>query len=181
MASFGSLQFNNNSFNLEEANIYGIFEPHGYMTWHIEMFPTGEDNYIMLNALVFDNIFSPKQLTGIKYRGVSEENDLYENTVVINGDDRFLQSIEMEFGHWDAENQSVQLRGNGFINPENNLPDVTYLFNAVLKFNYLNIFETTEEATRSFVETHLQEYGGSLEVKFEQVPSGLMAIIAGRF
>ena len=42
MTPLGNLQFDNNSFNFEETNIYGIFEPHGYMTWHIEMFPPGE-------------------------------------------------------------------------------------------------------------------------------------------
>jgi hypothetical protein len=95
MKSYGSLQFDNNSFDLEQTNIYGIFVPPGEMTWYIEMFPAGEDNYIMLNALSFENIFSPQKLSGVKFRSTSVESDLYENTVFVDGQDRFLQSIEI--------------------------------------------------------------------------------------
>jgi hypothetical protein len=47
MENLDSLQFDKNVYDFEEANIYGIYESDGYMTWHIEMFPPGEDNYEM--------------------------------------------------------------------------------------------------------------------------------------
>ncbi len=118
----GNLQYDNDSFDFEETNIYGIYEPHGYMTWHIEMFPTGEDNYIMFNSLVFDNIFSPQQLSDTTFKENSETGDLYEHTVRVNGEDRFLKSVDMAFSKWDTENQSIKLTGHGTIDADDNLP-----------------------------------------------------------
>ena len=181
MTPLGHLEFNSNSFDFEETNIYGIFEPHGNMTWHIEMFPAGEDNYIMLNSLFIEQVFSPQRLSGIKYQATNDESGLYDHTVRVDGRDRYLQSIEMVFGNWDTKNQSIQLSGQGIIEPDDNLPEVSYVFNAILKFKELNIFETTKEATQKFVETHLQDSNESLEIKFEDVPSGLQATIGGRF
>jgi hypothetical protein len=37
--------------------------------------------------------------------------DLYEHTVRVNGEDRFLQSVDMIFGKWEKENQSIKLSG----------------------------------------------------------------------
>jgi hypothetical protein len=181
MTPLGNLQYDNNSFDFEETNIYGIYESHGYMTWHIEMFPPGEDNYIMFNSLVFDNVFSPKQLSGITFKETTDTSDLYEHTVKVNGDDRFLNSVDMTFGNWDTENQSIQLSGHGTIDADDNLPEVTYKFNAILKFKELNIFETTKEATQQFVDTYLRDNKDKLNITFENAPSGLQAIIGGNF
>ena len=181
MTPLGNLQFDNNAFDFEETNIYGIYEPQGYMTWHIEMFPIGEDNYIMFNSLILDNVFSPQQLSDKTYKATHETGDLYEHTVRVNGEDRFLQSVDMTFGKWDNENQSIKLNGQGTIDADNDLPQVIYKFNAVLKFKELDIFETTKEATQKFVDTYLQESKNNLKVKFEDVASGLQAIISGTF
>src|ERR1700719_1588227 len=134
MTPVGHLEFNSNSFDFEETSIYGIFEPHGSMT----------DNYIMLNSLFIERVFSPQQLSGIKYQGPGDESDLYDHTVRVDGRDRFLQSIEMVFGNWDTKNQSIQLSGHGIIEPDDDLPELSYVFNAFLKFKGLNIFETTK-------------------------------------
>ncbi|MGZ3848663.1 MAG: hypothetical protein ACXVMS_12195 [Flavisolibacter sp.] len=181
MTPLGNLQYDNNLFDFEETNIYGIYEPHGYMTWYIEMFPDGEDNYIMFNSLVFDNIFSPQQLSDVTIKETSDTGDLYEHTVRVNGEDRFLKSIDMAFGKWDTENQSIQITGHGTIDADDNLPEVVYKFNAVLRFKELDIFETTKEATQKFVDTYLQDTKDKLEINFENVASGLQAIISGHF
>ena len=181
MTHLGNLQFGNNSFDLEETNIYGIFEPHGHMTWHIEMFPTGEHNYIMFNALILDNIFSPQQLSNIAYTATADTSDLYEHAVRVNGQDRFLKSVDMTFGKWKTETQSVQLIGHGTIEKDDDLTEVAYMFNAILKFKDLNIFETTKDATQKFVDTYLQNGKDDIEVEFENVASGLQAVIRGHF
>ncbi len=181
MTPFGNLQFDNNSFDFEEANIYGIYESHGYMTWHIEMFPAGEDNYIMFNSLMLDNIFSPQQLSNTKYKANADTGDLYEHTVRVDAQDRFLQSVDMTFGKWNTENQSILLSGHGIIEADDDSPEVIYRFNAFLKFKELNIFETTQEATQKFVDTYLQNNKEKLEINFENVASGLQATISGQF
>jgi hypothetical protein len=181
MTPLGNLQYDDNLFDFEETNIYGIYESDGYMTWHIEMFPSGEDNYIMFNSLVFDNVFSPQQLTDLKFKETTDTSDLYEHTVRVNGDDRFLNSVDMTFGKWDTENQSIQLSGHGIIDTDDNLPEVTFKFNATLKFKELNIFETTKEATQQFVDTYLKDSKDKLSIKFENAASGLQAIIGGNF
>jgi hypothetical protein len=181
MTPFGNLRFDNNSFDFEETNIYGIYESAGYMTWHIEMFPPGEDNYIMFNSLGFDNVFSPRQLTDLTFKETDDTGDLYEHTVRVNGGDRFLKSVDMTFGKWDSANQSIQLTGHGTVDAGENLPQVTYKFNAILKFKELNIFETTKEATQKFIDTRLQDSKDKLHIKFENVASGLQAIIGGHF
>jgi hypothetical protein len=177
----GNLQLDNNLFDLEETSIYGIFEPYGYMTWYIEMFPAGEDNYIMFNSVVFDNVFSPQQLSDTTFKETSDTGDLYEHTVLVDGEERFLKSIDMTFGKWDTENQSIHLTGHGVIDPEDNLPALAYKFDATLKFKGLNIFETTKEATQKFIDIHLPESKQKLDIRFENVASGLQAIISGRF
>jgi|GEM_PF-3407903 len=181
MANFGNLQFDEKLFDLEEANIYGIYEPFGYMTWHIEMFPKGEDNYIMLNALVFDGITSPRQLSETTLNETSNTSDLNEHTVRVDGEDRFLKSIDMNFGKWDAENQTIQLTGHGIIDADDNFPAVKYILNCRLRFQGINIFETTKEEVQAFVDTYDQDKKAEIEVKFEHVASGLRATISGNF
>ena len=177
----GNLKFGNDLFDLEETNIYGIFEPNGYMTWHIEMFPEGEDNYIMFNSLQFDNIFSPGKLNDIKYKADADASDLKEHTVRVNGQDRFLQSVDMTFGKWNTANQSIELTGHGTIDAEDDIPEILFKFNALLKFKEINIFETSQAAVQKFVETYLQDVQNRIEIKFENVASGLQAEIAGQF
>jgi hypothetical protein len=145
------------------------------------MFPVGEDNYIMFNALVFDNIFSPRQLSGITYKASSDTDDLYEHTIRVNGQDRFLQSVDMTFGKWDTTTQSIELTGHGIIDADDDLPEVSYKFNALLKFKDINIFETSQETTQKFVDTYLLDIKDELEIKFENVASGLQAVIGGHF
>ena len=181
MTSFGNLLYGNTLFHLEETNIYGIYESDSYMAWNIEMFPSGEDNYIMFNSLVIDNIFSPKQLNGKTFKETSDAADLYEHTVKVNGEDRFLKSVEMTFSNWDTENQSLHLNGHGTILEDDNFPEVIYKFYAILKFQGLNIFETTQRETQQFIDTCLQDVKDKLEIKFENVASGLTAIISGQF
>ena len=181
MTQLGILQFDKSSFEFEETNIYGIYESYGYMTWHIEMFPSGEDNYIMFNALILDNIFSPQQLSETTYKSASDTGDLYEHTVRVGGQDRFLKSVDMKFDKWNTESQSINLTGYGIIEEDDNLPEVNYKFNATLKFNGLNLFETTQETTQKFVDSHFQDIKDKLEITFENVRSGLQATIVGRF
>jgi len=182
MTSPGILQIDKNSFDLDQTNIYGIYEPQGgYMTWHIEMFLVGEVSYVMFNSLVFDNIFSPSELSNIKYKATSGTDDLYEHTIHINGQDRFMQSVDMTFENWDAISQSIKLSGNGIIAAGDALPEATYQFTAFLKFSEIDIFETSQEETKKFADNHLTGMKDNLEIKFENVESGLHAIIKGQF
>jgi hypothetical protein len=181
MTHLGTLQFDGNSFDLEETNIYGIYEPKGYMTWNIEIFSPGEDNYIMFNSLVFKDIFSPQQLSDIVYSATSDTDELSEHTVRTNGHDRFLKSIEMKFNKWDTESQSIHLSCQGLIEEEDNLPQADYKFNAVLEFKNLNIFQTNKDATHKFIDTYFANIKDKLDIKFEDAASGLQAIISGNF
>lgn len=178
MSSIGNLQFDDIVFGLEEANIYGIVEAYGDVTWHVEMFPEGEENYIMLNALVFDGIYSPKNLSNITGNKTA---DLYEHTVIVNGKDRFLKTFQMTFGEWNTEDGSILLRGYGIVEAADDSPELNYNFNAILKFKELNIFETTPEETQQFIDTYLADIKSDISATYQQVASGLQARITGRF
>jgi hypothetical protein len=179
MTQLGTLQFDKNPFDLVETNIYGIFELHGHMHWFIELFPPVEDNYIMFNALVFDNIYSPRQLSNTMYMTDDDSDDLGEHTVLVNGQDRFLKSVEMSFGMWQTTKQTIELTGKGFIEKWGNLPEIPYKFNSVLEFKGINIFETSQADAQKFVDTYLQDIKNHIKIKFENVTSGLQAVISG--
>ncbi len=181
MMGAGTLLFDKKQFELEETTIYGIYEPHGDMTWHIELFPQGEENYIMLNAIVFKDTYSPAALSNIQYNAASNYDDLYEHTVLVNGEERHLQTLNMVFGNWQAATQSIPLTGKGIIEPDDTLPALVFKFDCILHFKDLNIFETTAAATQEFVDNHLQEIKSRLLITFEKVASGLQAVISGQF
>jgi hypothetical protein len=115
MTGAGTLQLDKKRFELEETNIYGIYEPYGDMTWHIELFPQGEENYIMLNALVFKDTYSPASLSKMEYNSVTNNDELYEHTVLVNGENRYLQTLSIIFGDWQPGTQSIPLSGEGII------------------------------------------------------------------
>jgi hypothetical protein len=174
-----SLRFGDTAFDFEKTNLYGILEPHGRMTWYVELFPPGEDDYIMFNALVFDRVFAPRGLGGLVYKGDTRTIDLYEHTVRVNGEDRFLESIDMRFGDWDKATQRIALHGKGMIEAEHGQAAIPCTFEAMLPFEGLSIFETSREAAHRFLQTHLPAAGVALH--FEQVPSGLQAVFSGQF
>jgi hypothetical protein len=178
---FGTLTYGNHSFEFEKTNLYGILEPHGHMTWYIELFPPGEDDYLMFNALTFDQAFSPSKLSHIHFSGSNNTADLYEHTVRVEAEDRFLDSVDMSFGAWDPTGQCITLSGKGLIEGEHGLPPIPYSFEARLPFEGLSIFETTREAAQKFLTTHLSDNRGKIALHFEQVPSGLRAVINGQF
>jgi hypothetical protein len=181
MTPLGHLQYNNKIFPLEQATFYGIYEPRGYMSWWIELIPQDDSNYIMLNSLIFPNIFLPHQLS---FLDTPDIRDKYEHTVQVNGEDRFFDSSNLTFRRWDTPTQSIQLTGHGIISGEKKegLPEVHYEINVNLKFKGIYLFETTKEDTQKFIDAHLKDELDILfEVQFENVPSGLQAVIAGQF
>lgn len=180
-SSMGTLQYGDVSFAFEKTNLYGILEPHGHMTWYVELFPPGEDDYIMFNALVFAETFSPQQLGHRSYQGDNQTLDLYEHTVRVDGEDRFLRLVDMTFGPWDTAAQCIPLKGHGFIEAEHGQPEIPYSFDAVLPFEGLSIFETSREEAHRFLTTHLPDARGQVALKFEQAPSGLQAVFSGKF
>ena len=151
------------------------------MTWDIGIYPPGEDNYIMFNSLFFEGMQLPRQLSGLVYRGGVEKDDLYEHTVRVGGSDRFLETVELTFGEWDREGQTITLAGSGRILEEKKLPPVSYSFNALLKFSGINIFETSLEEAHKFVATYMAGPVDRADISFERVASGLQAIIKGPF
>jgi hypothetical protein len=177
----GNLKFGENIFDIEEANCYGVFESHGFMTWHIEIFPKGDENYIMLNSLIFDDIFSPNQLSEKNYNAVNGLDDLYEHTVIVNSEERFLTDLNITFGKWDTESQSISLSGKGAIDTSDNSSGVFYEFNTILIFKDLNLFETTQENAKIFLDKYLPDNKDKINIRFEKPPSGLHAIISGQF
>ncbi|HTJ11645.1 MAG TPA: hypothetical protein VL547_06460 [Dinghuibacter sp.] len=177
--TIGTLQFGDVAFDLEKTNLYGILEPHGHMTWWIELFPPGEDDYIMFNALTFDGVFSPNGLSGRSCSGDAIELDLYEHTVRVNGEDRFLDTVDMTFGDWDTVGQCIPIRGRGLVQDEHGSGPIPYAFDALLPFEGLNIFETSREEAHRFLTTHLGRRPVTL--KFETAPSGLRAMFSGQF
>jgi hypothetical protein len=177
----GYLRYNNETFPLEEAAIYGIFTEYGTMTWWIELFPEGERNYIMFNNVEIPGAFLPGQLSMTE---ITDIGDVYEHTVLVDEMERFLDSANIRFGNWDSRTQSIQLTGHGTISKdeEEGFPEVRYEFSANLAFSGISIFETTEEETQKFVEMYLKGQPDIVfEVKFENDPSGLTASIEGRF
>jgi hypothetical protein len=185
MRQLGSLNFEGRQFDLEETNLYGIWESFGYMSWDIELYPSVEDNYMMFNGLTFDHIYLPQQLSNLVYHGISDRDDLYEHTVYVNGRDRVLKSVDLTFGKWDGNLQIITVRGKGVIMEEkerkNMLPAVSLSFEAILKFTGLNMFETSLEEVHTFVERHMPGSREKVEIKFEKVASGLQVIVKGPF
>jgi len=173
------LKFGKMSFSFEETRIYGIFEPYGYMTWHIELFPEGEKNYIMLNSLVFDDVYIPQQLSNLTCTANTGTNDLYEHTVFVSGEGRLFKRICMSFDEWDSKNQSIRIKGEGVIEASSNSPEITFEFLAPLNFTGLHLFETTKERVQEFVSTYLSDKNNSLIINYKTVRSGLTAHIHG--
>jgi hypothetical protein len=135
----------------------------------------------MFNALVFDQAFSPSKLSHIHFVGDQDTADLYEHTVRVDAEDRFLDTVDMTFGAWDPLGQCISLTGKGLIEGEHGQPAIPYSFDARLPFEGLNIFETTREQAQHFLTTHLPDARGKIALHFEQVPSGLRAVINGQF
>jgi hypothetical protein len=50
-----------------------------------------------------------------------------------------------------------------------------------LNFTGINLFETTHEDAHAFVDKYFPLLKNELELKFEEVPSGLSALIEGKF
>ena len=181
MASLGALRFDERTFDFEETNLYGIWEPHGHMTWDIELYPPGEDNYIMFNSLRFEGVYLPKQLSGLVYRGVVTKEDLYEHTVYVDASDRVLETLELTVGDWNREGQCITLVGEGRILEEKKLPAVSYAFDALLRFSGINMFETSREEAQKFVARHMDGPVEHVNITFERVASGLQTIVRGPF
>jgi hypothetical protein len=181
MTSFGELSFGKKSFEVEEANLYAIFTRYNEMQWWIEIFPNGEDNYIMLNALVFDNLYSPRQLSNLNYDSSSDEySEPMENPVIVNGKERFMKTLKLSFGQWD-ENNSIKLNGEGIIERSGLKGTLKFRFSINLLFSVINIFETNELAVQTFLDTYLKDIKQDLRINFEKVQSGLQAKISGQF
>lgn len=183
MKHLGSLKFEGQNYDLEETNLYGIWESFGYMSWDIELYPPGEDNYMMFNGLTFDRVYLPQHLTDLVYHATSSRDDLYEHTVYVNGRDRVLTSVDLTFGKWDRDDQTILVLGKGVIQEEKSkkLPAVKLSFEAMLKFTGLNMFETSLEEVHTFVERHMPSSREKVEIKFEKVASGLQVIVKGPF
>ncbi len=175
------LKIDSSPFDLEQTTIYGIFEEYGEMSWHIEIYPPEEENYIMFNALILDGVISPAKLDGLIYEADTSTTDMYEHTVFVGGEDRFLKSVNLKFGKWDTENQSIRLNGSGIIADDEGLPEIPYSFDIHLNFTGINLFETTHEDAHAFVDKYFPLLKNELELKFEEVPSGLSALIEGKF
>jgi hypothetical protein len=99
----------------------------------------------------------------------------------VAAEDRFLDTVDMTFGAWDPVGQCIPLSGRGLIEGEHGLPAIPYTFEARLPFEGLSIFETTREQAQHFLTTHLPGTSGKIALHFEQVPSGLRAVINGQF
>ncbi|HLX93808.1 MAG TPA: hypothetical protein VKR32_19125 [Puia sp.] len=181
MQHLGTLQFDEKKFDLERATIFGIFEPYGYVTWEIEIYPPGDSNHLMFSAIIIEGVFSPSQLSGQAYKGERDTHDLYQHAVRVDGEGRFLESVDMNFGNWDRTTQSIRLEGHGTIDEDDGLPAVRFRFSAMLNFTGLNLFETSRNETQEFVDNYLQEFTDHVEVKYEQAESGLHAMISGNF
>lgn len=183
MKHLGSLKFDVENYDLEETNLYGIWESFGYMSWDIEIYPPGEDNYMMFNGLTFDHVYLPQHLTDLVYHATSVRDDLYEHTVYVNGRDRVLASVDLNFGKWDKDDQTILVLGKGEIQEEKSkkLRPVKFSFEAMLKFTGLNMFETSLEEVHTFVERHMPGSREKVEIKFEKVASGLQVIVKGPF
>ncbi len=179
--AIGILKIGDNTFHLEEANIYGIFESYEAMTWHIELFPPGDQNYIMLNSLILDDIFSPTQLSEKCYDAALNSDDLYEHTVLVNSEERFLSSLQIRFGTWDTGSQTISFTGDGIVEASNTAPSIIFEFNSILTFKELLLFETTRAKAKLFIDNYLQENKENLAVRFEKALSGLQAIVSGKF
>jgi len=184
MNDLGNLKFNSTQFNVEETHIYGILEGSNTMTWDVGIFPPGEENYIMLNSFsLHKQIFNPKLLSAYKIFANNKMDDLYGHTVYVDGNERFLENINVEFGDWDSEGQKISIIGKGLIMNEEelNLPEVEFTFETDLVFKGLNIFETTITETEKFIQDKLKMSKNELEIIYEDVPSGFRALINGPF
>jgi hypothetical protein len=176
-----TIQFNQNTFKLEETVLSGIFTMESYITWEIGLYPEGEENYIMFNSLIFADKFTPAALSGLIYSAESHTSDLYGHTVYVDGAERFIDAISIRFGQLNTKDQTINLSGSGIIGADEDLPEVAFTFNADLHIKAIYLFETSKDAAEKYVEDYLGNRKDELALVFEQAPSGFMATITGKF
>jgi hypothetical protein len=177
----GYLQFGEQSFGLEHASIYGIFEKYGQMSWYIELFPEGEENYMIFNALLFENIINPKGLNQIQVQVSNRLVELGEHKVMVNDEEFVLQHLRLNFGNWDEATKSIPVKGVGKIerNYEQNVLDCR--FEVTCTFDGIRLFDTSEDEVDHFIANMLKSDKNTLKLSFEDAPMGLECVIAGQF
>ncbi|MCU0451225.1 MAG: hypothetical protein MUC97_15525 [Bernardetiaceae bacterium] len=177
----GFLNFGNQQLVLEEANIYGIFEKYHQMSWYIELFPKGEDNYMIFNALPFENIVTPRGLNQMQVQVKNRQLDLDEHKVLVGDQEYVLQELMLTFGNWDPTTGSIVVKGEGKI--ERGYPQrvTDCTFEAVCRFDGLRLFETSQEEVETFISQNLKADRQQLDLHFENAPLGLECVIGGRF
>jgi hypothetical protein len=179
--NIGSLNFGNQQLVLEEANIYGIFEKYHQMSWYIELFPKGEDNYMIFNALPFENITTPRGLNQMQVQVKNRQLDLGEHKVLVGDEEYLLQQLVLNFGNWDPATGTILVKGEGKIERDNAQRTTDCTFEALCHFDGLRLFETSQEEVEAFISQNLKTDRQHLDLHFENAPLGLECVIGGRF
>ncbi len=177
----GHLKFGNQSFALEDAVIYGIFEKYGQMSWYIELFPEGEENYMIFNALLFENIINPKGLSQVQVQVRNKQVELNEHKVMVNDEEYTLQRLQLSFGNWDQATRTIRVQGEGKIERYYSNKSLDCSFEAVCAFDGIRLFDTNEEEVDNFIVNLLKTDKNSISLRFEEAPMGLECVIGGQF
>jgi hypothetical protein len=177
----GHLQFGDQKFALEDAVIYGIFEKYGQMSWYIELFPEGEENYMIFNALMFENIVNPKALSQVQVQVRNKQVELGEHKVMVKDEEYLLHHLQLQFGNWDQASRTIQVRGEGKIGRYYEQKTLDCWFEACCNFDGIRLFETSRDEVDHFIAYQLKADKQALKLSFEEAPMGLECVIEGQF
>ena len=175
MINIGQLTIDQQLFELEEAKISGIFQ-HSAVVWDIEIYPPGEQNYLMLNCLFISNDkFLPKDLEGLDQEF---EDELYEHTVVVEGNDGFLNTLILKINNWTPSSREISVMGEGELTSNGEVFE--YEFAALAKFEGIHLFETSQQETEEIIRNIFNRDLHEFSITYEQVPSGLKSVLFPR-
>lgn len=133
----GYVSFGVEKFALEEAKISSLLSRDQFISWTFELYPPGEDNYIMINSIILEELKTPQELSGFTFDATSETDDLYEHTVFVNGEPSFMESLSFEIKTWDKVNEIISFSGAGTVYCGDDLID--FKFEANCKWTGMNV------------------------------------------
>lgn len=169
--ALGYVSFGGEKFDLEEAKISSFISTEQFNGWTFELYPPGEDNYIMINNIILEDVRTPQELAGFAFDTTSETDDLYEHTVFINGEPSFMESLSFKVKNWDKVNEILSFSGSGTVYCGDDL--IEYQFEANCKWTGMTVHandkQTALEMAQDFWDVPEEQLSYSCESSAEGI------------
>lgn len=142
----GYIQFGNRIFYLEEAKFSSWLYYGKFQDWTFELYPPGEDNYIMLNSINLGIQRFPDDLVGYKRKFDAKDDEMCEHTVFVDGTFSRMITLEITVIDWDPSIDRLIISGKGTIVKEGEYKSIPYEFFAACFWQGMDVHRNyTEE------------------------------------